>query len=160
MAGILDTLSRTARTAFPIIQRGVREGLSANAIQDVLSGRGLGIRRQTLLDLVRLERGVQETINVLRFIHPGSRPNPDRLPEALTKIRRSFSFNVEVRARRLDTGEPFSQFVTVSTDRLLTRQQIEAQAIRAVERSPDRYGLEAEEALVSTGVRAGPLGTF
>jgi hypothetical protein len=157
---LLDTLSAIARQAFPFIVRGVREGLSSNAIGRLLSESGFGIRRQTLLDLVRAQKGVQTAGAALRFLRQNAIPNPNRLPEALTTIRRAFSFTVEVRGRSLETDERVTQHVTVTTDRLLTRREIEELAGEAVERAGDRYGFEQEEAVLIGGLKAGPRGTL
>jgi hypothetical protein len=157
---LLDSLSAIARQAFPIIQRGVREGLSANALGRVLAEGGLGIRRQTLLDIVRAEKGVQVAGAALRFLRETAIPNPLRLPEALTTIRRLYSFMVEVRGIAGDTGERISQFITVTSNTLLTKREIQELALEAVERGGERYDFEPDESLLVGGLRAGPAGTL
>lgn len=157
---LLDTLSRSARTAYPFIQRGVREGLSANSIQASLQAAGIGIRRQALLDVIRAESGAQLASSALRFAKPETFPNPARLGEALTKIRRQFSFTVEVRGTLGSTGEGFIQHVTVSTDRLLTRQAIEDAAQAMVEDEQERYGIDVGSVVLTGGLRSGSLGVF
>ncbi|HXK37160.1 MAG: hypothetical protein A2V70_19440 [Planctomycetes bacterium RBG_13_63_9] len=85
-----------------------------------------------------------------------ARPDPGRLPFALTDLRRQYSFLVEVEGRSIKTGGILRQHVTVSTDRLLTREQMEDAAIEAVETDEDRYGLEDIEATAVFGMRAQP----
>lgn len=156
----LSTLSARARQAYPIIQRGVSEGLSARAIQTTLSSAGLGIRRQTLLDTVRRIKDVEGRGQRLRFIRSDRTPDPRRLPEALTTLRRSFSFRVELRGVDFGTGDPFTRFVTVALDKPLTRQEIERKAEQFILDEPKRYGIDIETVLLVHGSKAGPEGTL
>lgn len=158
VAPFLLGLSPRARRASPIIKRGVREGVSSRALARVLQASGLGIRRQTLLDLMRLA-GEEAAIGpVLSALGINRRPNPLRLPPAITKIRRAFSFTVRVRGADIDSGALIEQFVTVTTDTLLTRGQIEAQARLAIEADRGRYPFGITDSLLTGGLRAGAPG--
>lgn len=159
-APFLASLSRTARMAYPIVQKGIAEGQSSREITRVLQDAGLGIRRQALLELIRLEKDVQVRGSQLRYMRPDAIPNPARLPEALTRLRRPFSFTVEVRGTRADTGEPWKQHVTITTDRLLSRGTLEDMGLEAAERGSDRYAMRPETSVLIGGLRAGPLGTL
>lgn len=154
----LAGLSLRARRASPIIRRGVREGVSSRQLTSILQKAGLGIRRQTLLDIMRLVEGEAAIGPVLSALGINRRPNPLRLPPAITKIRRAFSFTVRVRGLETDTGAALEQFVTVTSDTLLTRGEIEALAEQAVERAVDRYNLSLSDTLLMGGVRAGAPG--
>ncbi len=158
VAPFLLGLSSRARRASPLIRRGVREGISSRALTGILQRAGLGIRRQTLLDLMRLMEGEAAIGPVLSALGMGRRPNPFRLPPALTKIRRAYSFTVRVRGAELDTGVLTEQFVTVTTDTLLTRGEIEALAAQAIETDQDRYKLVVSDILLTGGLRAGAPG--
>ena len=156
----LTTLTPSARQAYPIIQRGVSEGLSANAIQTTLRSAGMGIRRQTLLDTVRAIKGVETVGGRLRSLRLDRVPDPRRMPEALTTLRRAFSFRVELRGVEIDTGNPFTRFVTVTLDSPRTRQRIEQLAEQFVLDEPKRYGIDLESVLLVHGSKAGPEGTL
>ena len=158
VAPFLLGLSARARRASPIIKRGVREGVSSRQLTRILQKAGLGIRRQTLLDLMRLA-GEEAAIGpVLSALGVNRRPNPLRLPPAITKIRRAFSFQVRVRGSQIDTGVSTEQFVTVTSDTLLTRGEIEGLARLAIEDDLDRYKLEVSNVLLTGGTRAGAPG--
>ena len=157
---LLTTLPGRARQAFPIIQRGVREGLSANSILTVLRSQNLGIRRQTLLDIVRSERGVIAAGSRLRSLNRNFFPDPRRLPDALTKIRRAFSFTVELRGFDLGTGESIDQSVNVSLDNVLTRNEIENRALNFIDADTERYGIAVTDVILQRGVKAGEQGTL
>ena len=151
-------LSSRARRASPMIRRGVREGVSSRQMTRILQKAGLGLRRQTLLDIMRV-MGEEAAIGpVLSALGVGRRPNPFRLPPAITKIRRAFSFTVRVQGLETDTGAPVERFVTVTSDTLLTRGEIEALAEQAIETDLDRYKISESAFLLTGGMRAGAPG--
>lgn len=153
-------LSKTARAAFPIIQGGVARGLSGRGIERALKGAGLGIRRETLLDIIRREQGITRAGAQLRFLGTNRLPNIQRLPTALTRIRRRFSFTVQVTGRSIDSGLELLQNITVSTDTVLTRNELERIAEDAVLANQIRYGLDITSALLIGGKRAGAAGVL
>jgi hypothetical protein len=116
------------------------------------------MRRQTLLDMMRLMQGEAAIGPVLSALGINRMPNPMRLPPALTKIRRAFSFTVRVRGLETDTGVSTERFVQVTSDTLLTRGEIEALADQAIESDLDRYKLTVSEILLVGGVRSGAPG--
>ncbi len=154
----LLTLSARARAASPLIRRGVREGVSSRALTRILQEAGLGIRRQTLLGIMRAVQGEVAIGPVLSALGVDRRPNPFRLPPALTKIRRAFSFAVRVRGAESDTGLEVERFVTVTSDTVPTRREIEALAEQAIESDLDRYKLIVADVLLVGGLRAGAPG--
>lgn len=158
--GILAGLSARARAAYPIIRGAVNRGLSSSEITKVLQDQGIGIRRQTLLDIIRDERGAVTAGARLRNLGSRRMPNPERLPKALTRLRRAYSFVVEVRGINSETGETMTRPVTVSTSRLMSRADIEAQAMEYVVTDSERYGMDALTAVLTEGRRAGDLGTL
>lgn len=160
MAGILDSLPRSAKAAYPAIERGVREGLSAERIQSALQANGMGIRRQRLLDIMRLVKGVTDYGKVLRSMDREAPIATDALPEAITRTRRGFSYTVELRGAGV-MGSSTVQHVTVSTDNpALSPQDILDAARELGVRGQDRYGLSVEQATIVSGIRAGASGTF
>ncbi len=157
-APFLLGLSSRARRASPLIRRAVREGVSSRQLTGILQKAGLGIRRQTLLDIMRLMEGEAAIGPVLSALGLNRRPNPLRLPPALTKIRRAFSFTVRALGVDVETGVASERFVTVTSDTLLTRGEIEALAEQAIEGDRDRYQLRETEFLLTGGLRAGAPG--
>lgn len=155
---LLYTLSQAARAAFPVIQRAVREGLSSRRLEEALRAAGQGVRRSDLLAAMRIVRGATEGMPRLANIRRDSRPDPARLPEAITKTRREYTFIVEVRGYDVRSGEPVSRHVTVSSSHLPTRGEIEDEALDMAGEGGDRYGIEAESAVLVSGFRAGSQG--
>lgn len=155
---LLSKLGKSAAQAYPIIQRGIREGLSANAIQKVLRDSGLGVRRTSLLEVVRAERGVQEAGERLRFLRPDRRPDPSRLPLAITKQRRLYSYTIRIRGADPFTAEPFERWFNVSSDQLLTRNDVEAIAEEFSREDGLSPTIGAREFQLVRAQRAGPAG--
>lgn len=151
-------LNSAQRASLPSITAAVRAGASANEIQRAIAGTDAAMRRTTLLDIVRAARAVTSEFADLRFLRRDRRPNPRRLPEALTTIRRDFSFTVRGTLLAPD-GSTFEQAVNVATDALLTRGEIEG--VAAGDLGSGRYGevLEVMDIQLVGGVRAGPAGT-
>ena len=154
-------MSARARRQFPIIRRAVREGLSTNQIQTLLRATELGgIRRTDLLALVRGERGIREAGAQLRFLTRNSVPDPRRIPEALTKMRRSFSFTVRIRGVDVTTGTTIERFVNVSLNNPASRNTIEQIGFDFSQPEPGQYGFAVTEVLLVSAIKAGPPGTL
>lgn len=156
----LLTLNKTARMAYPLIRSGVRQGLSSRRIAEALQVGGLGIRRSTILEVMKRERALLDHAANLKFLGLNRRPNPDRLPEALTPIRRRYSYTIELRGRIIDTQELITRNVTVASSNLLTRGQAENIARGFVEDDPKTYGIEVDKAQLINVQKAGDLGTI
>jgi len=156
---LISTLNDRQRRAFPIIQGGVSRGLAGNEIQRVLRLQNLGINNVVLQRIIRAEKGVEIAGARLRSIPRHLTPDPRRLPDALTRIRRAFSFTVKVSGFDLTTGEDFTQFVAVALDDVMTRGEIENLALGLVERDRDRYGFAVTDVILQIGVKAGVEGT-
>ena len=159
-APFLSSLPKSLRQAWPIITGGVRQGLSANAIQGILQTAGLGVRRQTLLDGVRALRegfAKQETI---RLLGAKVRPPLRLIPEALTRIRRTFAYTIrieEIIANRVE-----ERFLTLSSNEILTRGEAERTASEMLEEDVFKYGREVVVISANlTGIlKSGTLGTL
>lgn len=118
-------LSPAAQRVLPFIQRGLREGASANAILRSLQEHGLGLRRTEFLAAVRVVQGRQLSVEkYLQGLGPNRRPDPSRAPRAIVGQARRWAWVVEVTGTFEATGEPITRYVTVSTSRTLTREDV------------------------------------
>lgn len=157
----LATLAPRIRALFPIIEAGVARGISSRNINAAIKdATGTGIKRQTLLDVMRKITGLAQKQSQLKFLTRGSVPNINRLPEALTKIRRKLSFRVLVKGFLIDTGEEIFQHVTLTMNAPLTRGRLEDMATELLDDRQERYGMEVLTATLVSGVRAGLAGTL
>ncbi len=152
----LSGWSASARAAYGGIIRGVREGLSARAIGSALRAGGMSFSNAFLFSAVKEVRNLSNAGGLVAALGDNQRADPSSLPFALTEIRRRYSFLVEVQGTSMKSGALMKQNVTVSSDRNLTRLEMEEAAIDAVEEGSDRYGLEDVEATALFGMRAAP----
>jgi len=151
---LLWRLPASARIAYPFILAGTRRGLSSRAIEQSVREAGLRISRtRTILPLMRAIREAEAAGRNVRFIPKGNAVNVNRLPEAITHIRREFSYSVRVRG--LDgSGAPIERFIQVTTDNpLMTVQEIEDNARAAAEGELESGGLADVEVQIDEGLR-------
>lgn len=158
-AGLLSLFGPAVRRAFPIIQGGVRQGLSSRSIDRLIRDAfGVSIRRSTLLQLMNAEQGIEQSNPVLRNLRRAARPNPARLPPATTRLRRQYAFDVLVKGIQGNSGVKGEQWITISTDRLLDRATLEDMAARSVLENSESYDLDITSATLEYGRKAGPAG--
>ena len=157
---LLETLNPRQRRAFPIIQGGVARGLTGNQIGRLLRLQDLGINNVVLQRIIRAERGVEIASARLRSMPRHLAPDPRRLPDALHKILRPFSFRVKIRGFDLNTGEGAERFVNVVLDDILTRGEIENMGLGFIDIDKEGYGFAVTDVLLDRGVKAGVEGTF
>jgi hypothetical protein len=157
---LLALLPKSAAIAFPLIKSGVARGMTGRAIERGLKTVGLGIRRENLTRIINALKGVERAGKGLRFLGLSRLPNIAKLPPAITRIRRRFSFIVQVTGRLLDTGEQIIQNITVASNTVFSRRELERMAQDAVTGETERYGLEVVSALLIEGLRAGEAGVL
>lgn len=154
-ASFLSTLSRAARTAYPLLVRAAREGFSTSVTASIMEALGFRMERQTITRILRHERDVAVRGAALRFLPRGSAPDPARIPTALGRLRREFSFTMEVRGFLHETRESIRQRITISSSELLRREEMERLAIEAVASGPERYKMDVESVVPIQALRAG-----
>jgi len=102
--------------------------MSANAALSAYKGLGGQIRRTDFLNLYREARGVTESAYHVRNIRKDYMPDPERLTHAITNIRRDYSFNVRLDIKDSESGDLITRNITVTSDRLMSVNDIEAEA--------------------------------
>lgn len=155
----LSTLPRALRLAWSLVVKGVSDALTTRQMQSVLTKQKLGVRRQTLLDAMRLIKNGFVKDKTIRLLGAKVRPPLKMIPKALTKIRRGFSYSVRIEG--VIEGRFESRIVTLATDDYLNREEAEARVRDKMENDYWRYGAQMEVASSSlVGIRRkGPLGT-
>lgn len=129
-------------------------GLSSRAINTAIQqATGTGLRRQVLLDVMREMKGIQTAGEQLQFVRLDRRPDPRRVPTALTPIRRAFGSTVRIEGRLLETGELVTRHVQVTHNDVLTRGEIEDIAASFLEDEEGEYGIELSRVLLVKQVR-------
>jgi len=125
---VLGGLSKSAASAYTYAKAAFSRGLSANAALATAKEIGIGIRRTDFLNIYRELKGQTEAAYHIRNIRKDYMPDPDRLPHAITNIRRDYSYNVRLDVRLGDTGDIIPRNITVTSDRLMSIYDIEQEA--------------------------------
>ena len=158
--GAIFAFTAEVRAALPLIRSAVAEGYDALNTRMLLQEAGISVNARQFNSLfagLSAERGAAQYLGSLRQEY---RFNPFRLPEAVTRLRRQFSFTVRLLFEDGDTGDLFEKIVTVATDRIMTRNEIEAAAMDSEEKAGYGRGGELVNAQILEGKRSGELGTL
>lgn len=145
-------LNARARVALPYITAAVHRGLSANETLRTLSAAGMGIRRSNLLTIARVIRAGFETANTIRGLKGGEFPSPTLFTPATYPTQRRYSFQYSVSGINEQTGENVVRYVTITSDRLLTLDELNGAAEFAVNSNPEAYGIMVSDVNLETAL--------
>ena len=146
-------LTPSIRLALPYISHGVAAGLSGDQIQAALSSAGMGVRRQTLLGVVKLLRGQASAAQTIRGSKAASFIPPDLLTPSAGFTRNVYQYKFVMSGEHAVTGEQTSRYIIVGNDSPMTLQQAEEQAYQTIAEGLNKYELLAISAtLVSATV--------
>ena len=148
----VSLLPKQLRNVWAPFRGWVKDGLSSRKITSLLKKQKAGVRRQTLLDAIRVvKQGFVGDREIRSF---GRQPKPpiSLIPKAETKLRHRFSYLLDVKS--IIDGESVTRKVTLSTDSLFSQNE-------AIELITDRlnsdffkYGTVEEVSFVSLeGIR-------
>ena len=156
--GAFRSLSPATRDNYRFIQQGVAQGLSSTAINTALRlETGKGIRRQDLLQGMRVARGVQTQGRNIANVRKDRRPTYSQFPTfAPVTSTKKYLVQYEVRWRDPTTGVTGTRYITVGTDAELTAGELDQAAQNAYEEGQEneRYSRnEVMDALVPVGAR-------
>ena len=124
----LGNLPRSATVAYDFIRSGVRRGLSARAMESIIRDKLTPISRTTINRVVALEKQRLERVADLRFLRRDARPNIARMDIPTGEnMKFEYAFTFEARYVNPFTGRSEIEFRTLSTNDLLTRDEMEDQ---------------------------------
>jgi len=136
-------LSPATRANYRFIQQGVARGLSAAQVNTALRLEiGIGIRRQDLLQGMRVARGVLTQGRNIANVRKDRKPTYAQFPTfAPVTSNKKYLVQYEVRWRDPETGVTGTRFITVGTDAELTAGELDQAALNAYEEGQefDRY---------------------
>lgn len=160
-ASFLSGLPKSARAAFPIIRRGVAEGLSSRVIEQRVRQAGLKISRtRSILPIQRALKKLEAQGRNVRFVSGSNVINAKRLPPALNALTTQYRYRVRVAG--IENGV-FGQrgFLSVSTDDgFLTPDMIKDQALGIMKENPKKYPLDGIELDIEFGEQRAGIGDF
>lgn len=129
---MFETLLNAAqREAFNYFQGAVSRGLSANAIIKSYMDIGGQIRRSAALDLVRVITGQEKAADYFSHLKRDAIPDPRNIPIVRWAIKGNYYYNIEMVCFNNVTGDTFTKNVTVSSDFLMSRSQMEEEALKS-----------------------------
>src|SRR5215470_4626511 len=123
----LASLSKSARAALPSIRGLAQTDLSPTAIVKALRDSGVAIRTQDALDAVAALRGNVEGARAVRLTPTNQILNPDNFTIYPGNLNRTFGFSVLARGLA-PSGETLNQYFLITSNELLTKEQILAKA--------------------------------
>lgn len=150
---VAQSLSRSALRNLPFIEAAVARGISSTALQTALTQAGRGMRRTDLLTAIRRVRGIDRAQPALRSVRRDRLPDPVRIPIAATNIRRQFSFRMRIRGTDMRTGERVDRFVTITSDTVLSRDQLERDVEDLLDTERENYQLEPDSITLMDAVK-------
>lgn len=148
------------RIAYPFLRSAVRLGKATREIGEALRRAGVAVEASAIRDIEHSIRESEEASRRVLGVDHHELPDPDDIPEALTKMRRKYSYTF--RGEYLtELGARISRYINVSTDRLLTQSQAEEAAQRILQ--DDTPSGQARSVITLEVIelkKAGPLGTL
>lgn len=130
---ILKGISEAGSRLVGYLTRGVKEGLSANSILEALQKEGLGYRRTTFLSDIRTIKGAETVWSGLRYVRKDYTPDIRHYLETKSPLTTNYQTVMEVRGFNTETGEDVIRNVTIGRDTLVSRGQLEEDALETME---------------------------
>lgn len=134
---LFGTLTKGARAALPFLREAAETAASASEILRQASELGFAFRRQAGLDIIGALRNNVTAARAIRIAAPTVPLNPKSYGVSITKMLRNYSYTVLTRMRNSETGEVVNQHLTVSSNTVLSKNQILETAAGF---SPNKYG--------------------
>ena len=157
----LSGLPKTARAAFPIIRRGVAEGLSSRVIEQRVRQAGLQISRtRSILPIQRALKKLEAQGRGVRFVSPANTINAQRLPPAMTAMDKQYRYRLATRGIG-PAGQVIEGFTSyVTDDANLTPQMIEDRTRESMAQNPENYPLNNMDVKLEFGEQRAGIGDF
>ncbi len=118
------------------------------------------IGNERFYDLFRHATHQEALSSQLKFVRRSFYPNPNRIPEAITKLSRKFVFTVRIRGKSLRTGEWIEDYRSIATDENMRRIDIENAVKERSVLTDTTEPIEIDEATLFGGVKSGISGTI
>lgn len=156
LTSFLRSLTAPLRGVLPAIGGAIRRGIGLDRITKAVTDVFRGVAEIDPRNVQRAVRRLAETrvaLPDLSKLGKRSRPNPRRMPIAITDIATDYSYVVLMTGKRVLTGETDTWYQTVISDENLTRDQIESAALETAEGSADKYPYDQITARLTEAVR-------
>jgi hypothetical protein len=124
-------LTAAQREAFNYFQGAVSRGLGVNAAIRSYQDIGGAIRRSSALDLYRIITGQEKAADYFKSLTRNAIPDIRNIPIVRWTIKGNYYYNMQLSCTNVETGTKFTKNITVSSDYLMSRQDMEDESIAA-----------------------------
>ena len=160
-ASFLSLLPKSARAAYPIIRRGHREGLSSREIERRVRQAGLSISRgRSILPVMRALDALETQGRRVRFIPSAARVNVQRLPPAITDIKKQYQYRMQL--FNVSEGNLVSKGIVQyqTNNPNLTPQMVKDEMWDQMKASGEDYGVDDPRFVIEYGEQRAGIGDF
>jgi hypothetical protein len=126
-------LNAAQREAFNYFSGAVSRGLGVNAAIRSYQDIGGAIRRSSALDLYRIITGQEKAADYFKSLTRNAIPDVRNIPIVRWSIKGNYYYNMRLDCFNTVTGDTFTKNVTVSSDSLMNRGQMEEEALKSLD---------------------------
>ena len=150
MASLFDMLgfNEDVRNSFQYIESMVGEGIGAQEIYETLQSAGLGRRKQTVLNAIRAARNITLTRPYISSVGLDDMPNASRFAKAVFPQSKKYSYRVKISGIDDLNEEPDEQYISVVTDKVITKREAINTAYFYIEERGAIYSFTPKSAVV------------
>jgi hypothetical protein len=152
MVMLSRVLNAAQREAFNYFQGSVSRGIGVNATLAAYKDIGGAIRRSSALDLYRMITGQEKAADYFSHLKREAIPDVRNIPIVRWAIKGNYYYNMELSCTNTTTGNTFTRNLTVSSDYLMRRSDMEDEAISAF------YGDREETKVEVNGIKPVRIG--
>lgn len=147
-AEALNLLYPAARAAIPFISSGVRRGLSISQIHQALTAGGSNITQRMTASIARQVRGARSSAAYQNSLPGDAFPNPARYTYATNLLSSNYVYHVRATGIDLASGVQVDQFISISSDTLLSNNDLAESLDTIISTSPTDYNMQLTNATV------------
>ena len=140
---ILKGISSAGAAVSKWLTSGIKQGLSGNSILRALQAEGLGYRRTTFLSDLRILQSAETSWSTLRYVRRDATPSISHYLETKSPLTTNFQTVMQVKGYDVETGESVTRDITIGRDTLVTREQLEEDALDTMEETSPKIIVES-----------------
>ena len=148
MAKLFDFLPGEGQ-AYNLIRSLVKTPLGFAEIQQQVADAGYTVRGDLVNQIVGYYRSATgQAAQYASSLNLNAKPNINKLPQTTTKIGKNFVYVVNLKGTQFGGGGDIQQYITVSSSKLITKQQAIDTAMELGGNPDAQYGILAESGQV------------
>ena len=149
-AEFISSLSPGLRAATPFISAGVHARLSTSSIINTLRSSGFKFSNASGRKLVQYARNSLQAGQYVRNLKPNVLPDPTRINASQYFLKSRYVYTVKLNVLLNETGAASVEYVNISTDSLMTHDQLAERVDYVLQNSVTDYNMRLMSAEVDT----------